>query len=129
MIENINNLCYIICSDFSCSIFLINRLLLTKLYSKIKLQQMNTLINIQRIDTNYYIINQFIHINIFIKATDKVNDIIIIHMCKKFYVINNLKINMLIDIDILKTENINLKFFINKMIFINYKDITVSMQV
>ena len=62
---------------------------------------MNALINIQGIGTNYHIINQFIHINMFIKATDETDDIIIVYMCKKFYVINNLKINMLIDINIL----------------------------
>ena len=76
---------------------------------------------------NYHIINQFVHINIFIKATDKVNDTVIIHMCKKFHVINNLKVNMLIGTDILRMEDIDLKFSINEMIFINYKSTTVSM--
>ena len=90
---------------------------------------MNISINVQGIGTNYHIINQFIHINMFIKATDETDDIIIVHMCKKFYVINNLKINMLIGTDILKTENINLKFFTNKIIFINHKSVMTLMQV
>ena len=63
----------------------------------------------------------------FIKATDKVDNIVIIHMCKKFYVINDLKVNMLIDTDILKMKNIDLKFFMNKMIFTNHKDVIISM--
>ena len=63
----------------------------------------------------------------FIKATDEAGDIIIVHMCKKFHVINNLKVNMLINTDILRTEDINLKFFINEMIFINHKGTIVSM--
>ena len=88
---------------------------------------MNIFINVQGIDTNYHITNQFIHINIFIKVTDKADDTVIIHICKKFYVVNDLKINMLIDTDILRTEDINLKFSINKMIFINHKGITASM--
>ena len=65
----------------------------------------------------------------FIKAIDKINDIIIVYMYKKFYVINNLKVNMLIGINILKTEDINLKFSTNEMIFINYKDITALIQI
>ena len=73
---------------------------------------------------NYHITSQFVHINMFIKATDKVSDIIIIHMCKEFYMINDLKVNMLINTDILRMKNINLKFFINKIIFINYKSVT-----
>ena len=90
---------------------------------------MNTPINVQEIDTNYHIINQFVHIDMFIKAIDETNDIIIIHMCKEFYVINDLKVNMLIDINILRTEDIDLKFSINEMIFINHKSVTALMWV
>ena len=125
--EDIDDSYYITCDDFSCSISLINRLLLTRLYSKIKLQQMNALINVWEIDINYHITNQFIHIDIFIKAIDKADNIIIVHMCKKFHVINNLKVNMLIDTDILKMKDINLKFSTNKMIFINHKNTIASM--
>ena len=106
---------------------LINRFLLTRLYLKIELQQMNTSINVRGIDINYYIISQFVHINMFIKATNEADDIIIIYMCKEFYVINNLKVNILIGTDILRMENINLKFFMNEMVFINYKSVTISM--
>ena len=88
---------------------------------------MNTSISVQRIGTNYYTTNQFIHIDMFIKVIDETDDIIIIHMCKKFYVINDLKVNMLIGTDILKTEDINLKFLTDKIIFINHKSITTSM--
>ena len=76
---------------------------------------------------NYHIINQFIHIDIFIKITNEADDIIIVHMCKKFYVINNLKANMLINTDILRMKDINLKFFTNEIIFINYKNVITSM--
>ena len=76
---------------------------------------------------NYHIISQFAHIDIFIKATDKADDTIIIYICKKFYVINNLKVNMLIDINILRMEDINLKFSINEIIFINHKGTITSM--
>ena len=48
-------------------------------------------------------------------------------MCKKFHVINDLKINMLIDINVLKMKNINLKFFTDKIIFINHKNVTALM--
>ena len=65
----------------------------------------------------------------FIKITDVVSDIIIVHMCKKFHVINDLKINILIDTDILRTEDIDLKFFTDEIIFINHKDIITSMQI
>ena len=124
-----NDSYYTACDDSGCSMSLINRFLLTKLYSKIELQQMNTFINVQEINTNYHTINQFVHIKMFIKATDEADDTVIVHMCKKFHVINDLKINMLIDTDILRIKDINLKFSTNEMIFINYKGITVSMQV
>ena len=78
---------------------------------------------------NYYTISQFIHINMFIKAIDETDDTVIVHMCKKFHVINDLKINMLIDTDILRTEDIDLKFSTDEMIFINHKNITALMQV
>ena len=90
---------------------------------------MNIFINVQGIGMNYYITSQFIHINIFIKAIDKTDNTVIIHMCKKFHVINDLKANMLISTNILKMKNIDLKFFINEMIFINYKNFMISMQI
>ena len=127
--EDMSELCYTACGNFSCSMSLIDRLLLTRLYLKIELQQMNASINVWEIGINYHITSQFIHINIFIKVTDKVDDTVIVHMCKEFHVINDLKVNILIDTDILRTEDINLKFFINEMIFINHKDITASMWV
>lgn len=65
----------------------------------------------------------------FIKAVAENNDTVIVYMCKEFHVINDLKVNMLINIDILKTEDINFKFSIDEMIFINYKGVTASMQV
>ena len=122
-----NSSYYTVCDDFDCSMLLINRLLLMKLYLKVKLQQINTLINVQGIDMNYYIISQFVHINIFIKTTAENNDTIIIHICKKFYVINDLKANMLINTDILRMKDINLKFSTNEMIFNNYKSVTALM--
>lgn len=76
---------------------------------------------------NYHITNQFIHINMFIKITAENDDTVIVYMCKKFHVINNLKANMLIDTDILRTEDIDLKFSIDEMIFINHKSITALM--
>ena len=63
----------------------------------------------------------------FIKITDEADDTVIVHICKKFHVINDLKVNMLISTDILKMKDINLKFFINEIIFINYKGIIASM--
>ena len=90
---------------------------------------MNTPINIQGIGINYHITNQFIHIDIFIKAINEVSDTVIVHMCKKFYVINNLKINMLIGTNILRMKDIDLKFSTDEMIFINHKNATALMQV
>ena len=127
--EDMNRSCYTACGNSSCLMSLIDRLLLTRLYSKIKLQQMNTSINVQGIGMNYHTTSQFIHINMFIKATDEADDTVIIHMCKKFYVINNLKVNMLISTDILRMKDIDLKFSMNEMIFINHKGATASIQV
>ena len=100
---------------------LINRLLLTRLYLKIELQQMNTSINVWGIGMNYHTTSQFIHIDMFIKAINEAGDTVIVHICKKFHVISDLKANMLIDTDILRMEDIDLKFSINEMVFTNHK--------
>ena len=76
---------------------------------------------------NYHTTSQFVHIDMFIKTTNKADDTVIVHMCKKFYVVNDLKANMLIGTDILRTEDINLKFSMNEMVFINHKGATASM--
>ena len=61
----------------------------------------------------------------FIKAIDEVDDTVIVHMCKKFYMINNLKVNMLIGTNILRMKDIDLKFFTDEMVFINHKNIII----
>ena len=127
--EDINSSCYITYGNSSCSMSLIDRLLLTRLYLKIKLQQMNILINVWGIGMNYYTTSQFVHIDMFIKATDEADDIIIVHMCKEFHVVSNLKVNMLINTDILRMEDIDLKFSMNEMVFINHKGAMASMWV
>ena len=127
--EDMNSSYYTVCDDSDCLMFLINRLLLMKLYSKVELQQMNTSISIWGIGMNYHTTSQFVHIDMFIKATDETDDIIIVHMCKEFHVINDLKVNILIGTDILRTEDINLKFSTDEMIFTNHKDVTAPMWV
>ena len=129
MTEDINSSYYTVCDDSDCLMFLIDRLLLMKLYSKVELQQMNTFINVWGISTNYHTTSQFVHIDMFIKATDEVGDTVIVYICKKFYVINNLKVNMLIGTDILRMEDIDLKFSTDEIIFINHKGATALMQV
>ena len=90
---------------------------------------MNTPISIQGIDTNYHTTSQFIHIDMFIKATDEADDTVIVHICKEFHVVSDLKVNMLINTNILRTEDIDLKFSTDEMVFINHKDVMISMWV
>ena len=81
---------------------------------------MKNLIIIRKIETIRYLTNEFVILNIYI--SELINSKIeMIKIIVKVHLIHNLKIKLLIDIDILNSEKINISFY-NHFLIINSKD-------
>ena len=81
---------------------LINRTFLSKNYSTIKIKKISILIIIKEINSNKYEVSEYIKIKIYFFNKNK----IIILIEREFYIIDNLTIKTLIEIDIIKSKEI-----------------------
>ena len=109
---------YELCFDTEYIINLINRKFLFEIFSNIVIKKMSTLITIKDIDVNMHNINEYTKLQIYL--FDK-NDIIKIE--KEFYIVDDLAIKALIDIDIIKSKNMILDIKKNVIIIDSYKNI------
>ena len=81
---------------------------------------MKNSITIREIETIRYFTNEFIILNIYI--SELINDKIeMIEIIAEVHLVHNLKIKLLIDIDVLDSEEINISFH-NCSLIINSKD-------
>ena len=81
---------------------------------------MKNSIMIRKIETIRYFINKFVILNIYI--FELINDKIeMIEIIVKIHLVHNLKIKLLIDIDVLNSEKMNISFC-NNFLIINSKD-------
>ena len=81
---------------------LINRTFLSKNYFTIKIKKISILIIIKEINSNKYEVSEYIKIKIYFFNKNK----IIILIEREFYIIDNLTIKTLIEIDIIKSKEI-----------------------
>ena len=88
--------------DIKYTISLINRTFLSKNHSTTKIKKISTLITIKEINNNKYEVNKYIRIKIYLFNKNK----IIALIKKKFYIIDNLIIKTLIEINIIKSKEI-----------------------
>ena len=90
--------------DIDCSITLKNKKFIKQQLNKnIKIQQLILSLLIRKINNKLIKINDFIIIYLFVININNVNEIITIVVFVKIYLINNLKINMFVDVNIFKS--------------------------
>ena len=81
---------------------------------------MKNSITVREIETIRYFMNEFVILNIYISGL--INDKIeMIEIIAKIYLVCNLKIKLLIDVDVLDSEKMNISFC-NHFLIINSKD-------
>ena len=101
---------------------LINRKFLFEIYLEIKVKRILSLIIIKSLNINIYNINQYINQVIYLLNK---NNIKIILIERKFYIINNLIIKIFIDIDILKPEKMIFNIIRDVIIITSYKNLEI----
>ena len=81
---------------------------------------MKNLIMIREIETIRYLTDEFIILNIYISELIN-NKIKMIEIIIKVHLVHNLKVKLLVNIDVLDSEEINISFC-NQFLIINSKD-------
>ena len=125
-----------LCADFEISMSLIDRDYLTKRLSKIKIQKITTSVTIRDIEKQIYDNSKYVMIDFYISERI-IDESVLAHLADEIHIVNNLKVNMLIDMNIMNSEQIILDFDKNILIvstckglsafiFITSKDIRVN---
>ena len=94
-----------------------------KIFSRILLKKIASLITIREIEINTYNTSEYIRLKIYLLEKNK-NNITLIK--REFYVINNLTIKVLININIIKLEEIVIDIVRNLIIIDLYKNLKIS---
>ena len=104
------------CVNFKIEITLLNQIQRLKFFFNFKFSKMSLSIRIKKLDNIIYNINKFVTITTY-ADNELFNDILIVaKMIIKAYLIDNLKINMLINNDVLISQKIKFDFINEKMI-------------
>ena len=98
--------------------FLINHKFLKTNASDAEIQKMNSPMTIKRIDTATHQTNEYVNIDFYLFTS--INKIT--HLKREIHFVNDLKINMLIGIDIMAVENMILNFFEQKIVLIKHQN-------
>ena len=105
-----------ICVNFEVEITFLNRIQRQKFFLNIKISKMISLIRVREFDSVIYNINEFVII-IMYANNELFNDILIVaKMIMKTHLIDNLKVNIIIDNDVFVSQKIKFDFINEKMI-------------
>ena len=117
--------------NFNCEIFLIDRDFLTREISNYKkhVKTKNKAIKIRDIENTNFSIVKYLLIDFRISSTAIDDNSIIVTFIKHLYIVNNLKIKLLINNDILKSKQIVLNIIKKKTTINNCKNITTKLTI
>jgi hypothetical protein len=105
-------------------IIFINKVFLKELAPLIKIYFITTIIIIRGINSNRYFINKYILLFIFISKKRNNKDIVV-KFIREVYLINNLKVKILISTDIISFKNIDIIIFKDE-VYINLYNIIIN---
>ena len=110
------------------NIILNNRAYLLKYVFKLKIKKMIILLLIKEVDNKIIHINEYIIISIYIRNTFN-NLIKTIYFIIKIYIINNFKINILIDINIITSKKMLMNLNTKILILTKYQELQAFLNV
>ena len=90
-----------------------------QLNDDMKIQQLASSISIRKINDKLIKINDFVLINLYIIDVDFIDKFTIAVVTAEVHLMNKLDVNMLIDVNVLKSQKMTLNFDINKFIINN----------
>ena len=114
------------CFDFDCPMTCVNRKMFHDKISNLIIEHLNKSISIRDIDNSVHNISEYVVISFFIrkKLSNDLNHLIKFIM--KIHLIDDFKTNILIDINVMKTQRMNLLFVNNILVIDACKNLRIS---
>lgn len=108
--------------DIKCIMLLINRDFLFIVQNDYKIIYIETLICVKNIKLIIHDSFKYVIINFYILYKNKNEKKVIIHFIRELYIVNILKVKILIEMNILSLEEINIMINFRHLIIINYEN-------
>ena len=100
-----------VCIDIDCSVTLKNRKFMTQqLNENMKVQQLTSSLSIRKVSGKLIKINDFVMIHLFVTDINDVDEITTTVVFVEVHLINDFKINMLVDVNVLKSQRMIVNF-------------------
>ncbi len=119
---------YIIYIDIEYTITLINCKFLENLVLNLSIKKTQAFISICDIDIARYLIDNYLILDIYIKDYIR-NKESIAHICRKIYIVDNFKIKLLLNINIIAFEQIIVNLDIKQFTLNSYRELTTSLNI
>ena len=111
--------------NIDCSISIKDRLFLKRLILTFKTKKYKLFITLRDIEINRYSINEWIIVLFYIKNLILEEKSVIIKYTRDIYIVDNLKINLFIEINILELKEAIINLFKEKIVFIKCENVTI----
>ena len=106
-----------VCIDFDCFLIVKRRFFMKKqLNDDMKIQQLALSMSIREINDKLIKISDFVLVDLFIIDVDSVDKSTTVVITAKVHLVNNFNVNMLIEVNVLKSQKMTLNFNSNKFI-------------
>ena len=106
-----------ICLDTGCSMSLVDRRFLKSHVPGIIIQKQSLTVNLRGIGSNRHSTDEYVNITFFMKAITPESKWVYLKFIKEFHVVDNLKANMLVGMDILGSKKAVIDISANRIIF------------
>ena len=117
-----------ICLNIEVDIILSNKIFFKNHVSNIFIRKIIFSISIRDVKTKKYQFDEYVIVFIYIFDHDKDENVVKIMIIKKIHLIDNLKINMLFEIDLIESKKIDINI-LNKTIYIDNCDVIASLKI
>ena len=117
-----------ICVDTECDMSLIDRQFLKNILSNKEIYIMSIAIAIRDIDDRSHILSKYIDLNIWILESNK-NDSIMTYIRRKVHIVNDLRVNLLLDTDAIMSENMTINYLNNQLSMTSCEDFVIVINI
>ena len=102
---------------------MINRKYLVAIKSNVIIRRVNNLIRVRDIDSRVYDSLEYIKLNFYILKKLLDNFLVIVYFRKEIYIVENFRVNVLLDVNILKSKKNIIDLEYRLLIFLIYDDL------
>lgn len=124
-----NDLKYKVCADTDCIMFLKDRKFIQSIVSKNEIKNLISLISVREIKNKIHHFSDYVLMTAYVKKYLSNNTVVTIRFQREIHLIDDLKIKMLIDINIMSSEKIQLNLSNQTMRIDSCQNVTIKIYV